>query len=168
MQASDSTSSAKQKVIIIGSGPIRIGQGIEFDYASVHCTRTVREMGYEAIVINNNPETVSTDFDISDRLYFEPLTEEDCLNIIDREQPLGVVVQFGGQTAINLAKGLMQAGVRILGTQFDSIDLAEDRDRFDGLLVELGIPKPPGQAVTTVDAAAELADRIGLPVRGRP
>src|SRR4028118_794920 len=136
----------KQKVVIIGSGPIRIGQGIEFDYASVHCTRAVREAGYEAIVINNNPETVSTDFDISDRLYFEPLTVEDVLNILDREQPLGVVTQFGGQTAINLAKPLDDAGIRIIGTQFDSIDLAEDRERFDSLLVKLGIPKPPGRS----------------------
>lgn len=164
---SDSTSS-RDRVIIIGSGPIRIGQGIEFDYASVHCTRSVREMGYEAIVINNNPETVSTDFDISDRLYFEALTVEDCLNIIDREQPIGVVVQFGGQTAINLAQPLHEAGVTILGTQFDSIDLAEDRDRFDGLLIELGIPKPPGRAVTTTDAAVAVAEEVGYPVLVRP
>ncbi len=161
-------SSTKEKVIIIGSGPIRIGQGIEFDYASVHCTRAVREMGYEAIVINNNPETVSTDFDISDRLYFEPLTTEDVLNIIDREQPLGVVVQFGGQTAINLAKPLTDAGVRILGSQYDSIDLAEDRERFDQLLVELGIPKPAGRAVVSADAAVEVANEIGYPVLVRP
>jgi carbamoyl-phosphate synthase large subunit len=117
------SSTPKGKVIIVGSGPIRIGQGIEFDYASVHCTRAVREAGYEAIVINNNPETVSTDFDTSDRLYFEPLTVEDVLNIIDREDPMGVVVQFGGQTAINLAKPLDDAGIPILGTQYDSIDL---------------------------------------------
>ena len=161
-------SAASKKVIIIGSGPIRIGQGIEFDYASVHCTRAVREAGYEAIVINNNPETVSTDFDISDRLYFEPLTTEDVLNIIDREEPLGVVVQFGGQTAINLAKPLHDAGVRILGTQYDSIDLAEDRERFDDLLIELGIPKPPGKAVVTVDAAVAVAEDIGYPVLVRP
>jgi carbamoyl-phosphate synthase large subunit len=159
---------SKGKVIIIGSGPIRIGQGIEFDYASVHCTRAVREMGYEAIVINNNPETVSTDFDISDRLYFEPLTLEDVLNIVDREEPLGVVVQFGGQTAINLAKPLQRAGVTILGTQFDSIDLAEDRDRFDTLLVRLGIPKPAGKAVTDTTAAVEVANEIGYPVLVRP
>ena len=158
----------KQRVIILGSGPIRIGQGIEFDYASVHCTRTVRQMGYEAIVINNNPETVSTDFDTSDRLYFEPLTTEDVLNIIERENPLGVVVQFGGQTAINLAKPLSDAGIPILGTQFDSIDLAEDRERFDNLLIRLGIPKPPGAAVTTVDGAVEVANRIGYPVLVRP
>ena len=159
---------AKKKVVIIGSGPIRIGQGIEFDYASVHCTRAVREMGYEAIVINNNPETVSTDFDTSDRLYFEPLTLEDVLNVLDREQPLGVVVQFGGQTAINLAEPLHRAGIPILGTQFDSIDHAEDRDRFDKLLVELGIPKPPGRAVTDVEAAAQVAREIGFPVLVRP
>lgn len=163
-----SAASGKQKVIIIGSGPIRIGQGIEFDYASVHCTRAVREAGYEAIVINNNPETVSTDFDISDRLYFEPLTPEDVLNVVDREQPLGVVVQFGGQTAINLAKPLTKAGVPILGTQFDSIDLAEDRDRFDKLLVQLGIPKPPGKAVTNVEDAVKVAEEIGFPVLVRP
>jgi len=158
----------KQKVIIIGSGPIRIGQGIEFDYASVHCTRTARELGYEAIVLNNNPETVSTDFDISDRLYFEPLTTEDVLNIIDREQPLGVVTQFGGQTAINLAKPLHEAGVKILGTSYDSIDLAEDRERFDDLLVRLDIPKPPGKAVVTFEDAARVAAEIGYPVLVRP
>jgi carbamoyl-phosphate synthase large subunit len=162
------SSTPKGKVIIVGSGPIRIGQGIEFDYASVHCTRAVREAGYEAIVINNNPETVSTDFDTSDRLYFEPLTVEDVLNIIDREDPMGVVVQFGGQTAINLAKPLDDAGIPILGTQYDSIDLAEDRERFDGLLIKLGIPKPAGAAVTTVDAAVEVADKIGYPVLVRP
>ncbi|HEX9997609.1 MAG TPA: carbamoyl-phosphate synthase large subunit [Abditibacterium sp.] len=158
----------KQKVIILGSGPIRIGQGIEFDYAGVHCTRACRELGYEAIVINNNPETVSTDFDISDRLYFEPLTLEDVLNIVDREQPLGVVCQFGGQTAINLAGPLTRAGVPILGTQNDSIDLAEDRDRFDTLLVNLGIPKPAGKAVTSLQAAVKVADEIGYPVLVRP
>ncbi len=168
MNQTSLSSIQKQKVIVIGSGPIRIGQGIEFDYASVHCTRAVRELGLEAIVINNNPETVSTDFDTSDRLYFEPLTVEDVLNIIDREQPLGVVVQFGGQTAINLARPLMQNDVPILGTQYDSIDLAEDRDRFDKLLVELGIPKPPGRAVTTMEAAVQTATEIGYPVLVRP
>ena len=168
MSAISTITPAKQKIIIIGSGPIRIGQGIEFDYASVHCTRTVRTMGYEAIVINNNPETVSTDFDISDRLYFEALTLEDCLNIIDREQPLGVVVQFGGQTAINLAKPLTDAGVAILGTQVDSIDKAEDRDRFDSLLLELGIPKPAGRAITNYEDATVVAEEIGYPVLVRP
>ncbi len=164
----NSAEKTQGKVIIIGSGPIRIGQGIEFDYASVHCTRTARELGFEAIVINNNPETVSTDFDTSDRLYFEPLTTEDVLNIIDREQPLGVVVQFGGQTAINLARPLSEAGVKILGTQYDSIDLAEDRERFDDLLVKLDIPKPPGKAVTEGDAAVRVAGEIGYPVLVRP
>ncbi|MDF2440943.1 MAG: carbamoyl-phosphate synthase large subunit, partial [Abditibacteriota bacterium] len=167
-QATTQQATAKEKVIVIGSGPIRIGQGIEFDYASVHCTRAVRELGFEAIVINNNPETVSTDFDTSDRLYFEPLTIEDVLNIIDREQPMGVVVQFGGQTAINLAKPLTQAGIPILGTQFDSIDLAEDRKRFDELLIGLGIPKPAGLAVTSVEAAVKIAGEIGYPVLVRP
>lgn len=165
---SNTSQTSKGKVIIIGSGPIRIGQGIEFDYASVHCTRAVRDLGYEAIVINNNPETVSTDFDTSDRLYFEPLALEDVLNIIDREEPLGVVVQFGGQTAINLARPLDLAGVPILGTQYDSIDLAEDRDRFEKLLTELGIPKPPGRAVTSLASAIEVADEIGYPVLVRP
>jgi carbamoyl-phosphate synthase large subunit len=168
MSTSTSSSSSKEKVIIIGSGPIRIGQGIEFDYASVHATRAVRELGYEAIVINNNPETVSTDFDISDRLYFEPLTAEDVLNIIDREKPLGVIAQFGGQTAINLAKPLSDAGVRILGTQYDAIDLAEDRERFDHLLQKLDIPKPAGRAVTDVEAAVAVAGEIGYPVLVRP
>jgi len=168
MSSSTSNSSPKEKVIIIGSGPIRIGQGIEFDYASVHATRAVREMGYEAIVINNNPETVSTDFDISDRLYFEPLTAEDVLNIIEREKPLGVIAQFGGQTAINLAKPLSDAGVQILGTQYDAIDLAEDRERFDHLLQKLDIPKPAGRAVTDVEAAVAVAGEIGYPVLVRP
>jgi carbamoyl-phosphate synthase large subunit len=168
MSSSISSSSPKEKVIIIGSGPIRIGQGIEFDYASVHATRAVRELGYEAIVINNNPETVSTDFDISDRLYFEPLTTEDVLNIIEREKPLGVIAQFGGQTAINLAKPLADAGVRILGTQYDAIDLAEDRDLFDHLLQRLDIPKPAGRAVTDVEAAVVVAEEIGYPVLVRP
>lgn len=159
----------KKKVIVLGSGPIRIGQGIEFDYASVHCVRALREAGYEAIIINNNPETVSTDFDTSDRLYFEPLTPEDVLHIIERESPIeGVIVQFGGQTAINLAKPLMEAGIPILGSSFDSIDLAEDRDRFDLLLRELDIPKPAGRAVKTADAAVLVAEEIGYPVLVRP
>jgi carbamoyl-phosphate synthase large subunit len=124
-----------KKIIVLGSGPIRIGQGIEFDYCSVHCVWAIREAGHEAIIINNNPETVSTDFDTSDRLYFEPLTAEDVLNIIEREAPIeGVVVQFGGQTAINLARSLADAGVRILGSSADSIDLAEDRHQFEALL----------------------------------
>lgn len=161
-------SESKGKIVVLGSGPIRIGQGIEFDYCSVHCVWAIREAGYEALIINNNPETVSTDFDTSDRLYFEPLTPEDVLNILDREQPLGVIVQFGGQTAINLARPLHEAGIRILGSSFDSIDLAEDRDRFEKVLRELDIPKPPGRAVTSVEAAQAVAEEIGYPVLVRP
>ena len=158
----------KPKVVVLGSGPIRIGQGIEFDYASVHCVWALREAGYTAVIINNNPETVSTDFDTSDRLYFEPLTVEDVLNILDCEQPEGVIVQFGGQTAINLARPLHDAGIRIIGSSVDSIDLAEDRDRFEKVLAELGIPKPPGLAVTSAEAAVEVAAEIGYPVLVRP
>ena len=153
---------------MIGSGPIRIGQGIEFDYCSVHCVWALRECGYAAIIINNNPETVSTDFDTSDRLFFEPLTTEDVLNILDRETPEGVIVQFGGQTAINLAKPLHDAGIKIFGSSYDSIDLAEDRDRFEKVLRELDIPKPAGRAVTSVDAALDVADEIKYPVLMRP
>lgn len=158
----------KKKIVVIGSGPIRIGQGIEFDYCSVHCVLALREAGYEALNINNNPETVSTDFDTSDRLYFEPLTMEDVLNILDREQPEGVIVQFGGQTAINLARPLHDAGIKIFGSSADSIDLAEDRDRFEKVLRELDIPKPAGRAVTSVAAALEVAEEIGYPVLVRP
>jgi len=157
-----------KKVVVIGSGPIRIGQGIEFDYCSVHCVWALREAGYQAVIINNNPETVSTDFDTSDRLFFEPLTAEDVLNILDREQPEGVIVQFGGQTAINMARPLHEAGIRILGSSYESIDLAEDRDRFEKVLRELGIPKPAGRAVTSAAAAQEVADEIGYPVLVRP
>jgi carbamoyl-phosphate synthase large subunit len=158
----------RKRAIVIGSGPIRIGQGIEFDYCSVHSAWALREAGYESVIINNNPETVSTDFDTSDRLYFEPLTAEDVLEIIKREEPEGVIVQFGGQTAINLAEPLHKAGVRILGSSFDSIDQAEDRNRFERLLNELNIPKPPGRAVTSVDAALQVAREIGFPVLVRP
>src|SRR5579864_2250457 len=154
----------KKKIVVIGSGPIRIGQGIEFDYCSVHCVWALREAGYDVLIINNNPETVSTDFDTSDRLFFEPLTTEDVLNILDREQPEGVIVQFGGQTAINLAKPLHEAGIKIFGSSFDSIDLAEDRDRFEKVLRELNVPKPPGRAVTSTHAALEVAAEIGYPV----
>jgi len=161
-------SEARKKIVVIGSGPIRIGQGIEFDYCSVHCVWALREAGYDALIINNNPETVSTDFDTSDRLFFEPLTAEDVLNILDREEPEGVIVQFGGQTAINLAKPLHDNGVRIFGSSFDSIDLAEDRDRFERVLHELDIPKPAGRAVVTAEAAAAVADEIGYPVLVRP
>ncbi|NLC58267.1 MAG: carbamoyl-phosphate synthase large subunit, partial [Armatimonadetes bacterium] len=162
------TPTPRKKAIVIGSGPIRIGQGIEFDYCSVHSVWALREAGYESVIINNNPETVSTDFDTSDRLYFEPLTPEDVLAVIEREQPEGVILQFGGQTAINLAGPLHRAGVKILGSSFDSIDLAEDRNRFERLLSDLNIPKPPGRAVTSVPAALEVARAIGFPVLVRP
>ena len=162
------TRSEQKRVIVIGAGPIRIGQGIEFDYCTVHTVWALREEGYQSIIINNNPETVSTDFDTSDKLYFEPLTEEDVLNIIAREDPEGVVVQFGGQTAINLAGVLHANGVKLLGTSFDGIDLAEDRDRFERLLNDLGIPKPPGRGVTSVAQAAQTAKEVGYPVLVRP
>jgi carbamoyl-phosphate synthase large subunit len=159
----------KKKILVLGSGPIRIGQGIEFDYCTVHCVWALREAGYEAIVLNNNPETVSTDFDTSDKLYFEPLTAEDVLNVIDREAPIeGVIVQFGGQTAINLARPLVEAGVTILGSSADSIDLAEDREQFEKLLRELDIPKPEGRAVVSAEAALEVAKEIGYPCLVRP
>lgn len=162
-------SPAPKKIVVLGSGPIRIGQGIEFDYCSVHCVWALREAGYQAIIINNNPETVSTDFDTSDRLYFEPLTTEDVLNVLEREAPIqGVIVQFGGQTAINLARPLASAGVTILGSSAESIDLAEDREQFEGLLRRLDIPKPAGRAVTSIEAAVEVAREIGFPCLVRP
>jgi carbamoyl-phosphate synthase large subunit len=159
----------KKRVVVLGSGPIRIGQGIEFDYGCVHCVRALKSFGYEAIIINNNPETVSTDFDTSDRLYFEPLMLEDVLNVINEESPIeGVVVQFGGQTAINLAKPLSAAGVRILGSSSETIDIAEDRNLFERLLNDLGIPKPAGRAIRTTEEAIEVANEIGYPVLVRP
>lgn len=161
------TSNAR-KVIVLGSGPIRIGQGVEFDYCSVHSVWALREMGIEAIIINNNPETVSTDFDISDRLYFEPLTTEDVLNIIDKEKPEGVIVQFGGQTAINLAASLQKAGVKVFGTSVDDIDRAEDRERFDEVLTQTQIPRPQGISVTNLADAITGASAIGYPVMVRP
>ncbi len=160
--------STKKKVIVLGSGPIRIGQGIEFDYATVHAIDAIRSMGYEAIVINNNPETVSTDFNISDRLYFEPLTVEDVFNVVDREKPIGVIVQFGGQTAINLAEPLAKRGVKILGTSTDDIDRAEDRKRFEELLRSLNIAQPLGITVTSIDEAVEKSAHLGFPVIVRP
>ena len=160
--------SGSKRVIVIGSGPIRIGQGIEFDYCTVHGIWALREAGYESIVVNNNPETVSTDFDTSDRLYFEPLTLENMLAIVREEKPEGVIVQFGGQTAINLAKPLHEAGVKLLGTAFDGIDIAEDRDRFERLLSDLDIPKPAGRAVRCVEDAVAVAEEIGYPVLVRP
>ncbi len=157
-----------EKIIVIGSGPIRIGQGIEFDYCSVHAVWAIQELGYESIIINNNPETVSTDFDTSDKLYFEPLFIEDVYNVIRKEMPKGVIVQFGGQTAINLAPKLVSRGVQVLGTSVDAIDVAENRKRFERLLRELGIPQPEGYAVTQMDEALEAAKTIGYPVLVRP
>jgi carbamoyl-phosphate synthase large subunit len=159
---------ARKKVMVIGSGPIRIGQGIEFDYCSVHSAWTLNEEGYESIIVNNNPETVSTDFDTSDRLYFEPLTKEDIMHIIENEKPEGVICQFGGQTAVNLAEPLAEAGVEILGTSVDSIDLAEDRDRFIGLLNELDIPVPAGKVAASLQEAEKIAAEIEYPVLVRP
>lgn len=160
--------SSKKKVVVLGSGPIRIGQGIEFDYATVHAIDAIRSLGYEAIIINNNPETVSTDFNISDRLYFEPLTLEDVHHVIEREKPVGVIVQFGGQTAINLAKPLAERGVKILGTSVDDIDRAEDRKRFEELLRSLKIAQPLGCTVTSMNEAVERSAHLGFPVMVRP
>ncbi|WP_055071856.1 carbamoyl-phosphate synthase large subunit [Clostridium massiliamazoniense] len=160
--------SDKKKVIVIGSGPIRIGQGIEFDYASVHCVKSLREQGIETIIINNNPETVSTDFNTSDKLYFEPLTEEDVLNIIEKENPDGVILQFGGQTAIKLAKFLKEKNIKTLGTTSDQIDLAEDREQFDELLEELGIARPKGKGVWNVEEGLKEGLKLGFPVLVRP
>ena len=160
--------SQKKRMVVIGSGPIRIGQGIEFDYCSVHSVWALREEGYEAIIINNNPETVSTDFDTADALFFEPLTEEDVLNIIQQTKPEGVVVQFGGQTAINLAGPLHKAGVKIFGTSYAGIELAEDRKMFDQLLSDLDIRRPRGRAITSIEGALETVQEIGFPVLVRP
>ena len=160
--------SGKEKIIVLGSGPIRIGQGIEFDYSSVHCVWTLKELGYEVILVNNNPETVSTDFDTGDRLYFEPLTPEDVMNIIKAENPMGVVVAFGGQTAIKLTKFLDENGIKILGTSAESIDIAEDRERFDALLEKFGIFRPKGTSVMTLDEALEAANSLEYPVLLRP
>jgi carbamoyl-phosphate synthase large subunit len=158
----------RKKVIVLGSGPIRIGQGIEFDYCSVHCVKALKEMGIESIIINSNPETVSTDFDTSDKLFFEPLTYECVMDIIEKEKPHGVIVQFGGQTAINLAKPLSDAGVTVLGTSAQDIDKAEARDKFITVLNELGIPMPPGKTVFSLEEAAKEADALGFPVLVRP
>ena len=160
--------SKKKRVIVIGSGPIRIGQGIEFDYSSVHCVWTLKELGYEVIIINNNPETVSTDFDTADRLYFESLTPEDVQNVIDAEKPYGVVITFGGQTAIKLCSYLAKKGVRILGTSADSVDIAEDRERFDALLEQFNIARPKGLTVMTKEEAIKAAETLGYPVLLRP
>ena len=160
--------SDKKKVIVLGSGPIRIGQGIEFDYCSVHAVIALRKLGIETIIINNNPETVSTDFDTSDKLYFEPLTEEDVYHIIEKERPEGVILQFGGQTAIKLAKFLSEKGVKILGTDFKDIDAAEDREKFEDLLERLNINRPKGKGVWSVTEGVEVATQLGYPVLVRP
>ena len=158
----------KKKVLVLGSGPIRIGQGIEFDYCSVHSVWAFKRLGYETIIINNNPETVSTDFDVADKLYFEPLTPEDVQNVVELEQPWGAVVQFGGQTAIKLAKALTDMGVPILGTSSDGVDAAEDRERFDAILQQCGIPRAAGRTVFTTQEALDAAHEIGYPVLVRP
>ena len=158
----------KKKVLVLGSGPIRIGQGIEFDFCSVHCTWAFAKEGYETIIVNNNPETVSTDFDIADKLYFEPLTSEDVESIVDIEKPDGAVVQFGGQTAIKLTEALMKMGVPILGTSAENVDKAEDRELFDEILEECEIPRPTGGTVFTAEEAKEVANRLGYPVLVRP
>ncbi|MGB8955940.1 MAG: carbamoyl-phosphate synthase large subunit [Tumebacillaceae bacterium] len=167
-QEDEVAQSDQKKVVVLGSGPIRIGQGIEFDYCSVHAVWALKRAGYESIIINNNPETVSTDFNTSDRLYFEPLHIEDVMHVIEREKPEGVIVQFGGQTAINLAAPLAKRGVKILGTGLEEIDRAENRELFDQLLTELDIPRPLGRTVFTVEAAVEAAKETGYPVVVRP
>jgi carbamoyl-phosphate synthase large subunit len=167
-EENESRITEQESVIVLGSGPIRIGQGVEFDYATVHSVWAIKEAGYEAIIVNNNPETVSTDFSISDKLYFEPLTVEDVMHIIDLEKPKGVVVQFGGQTAINLADELVRRGVTILGTSLEDLDRAENRDKFEHTLNELGVPQPEGKTAVSVEGAIEIAKSIGYPVLVRP
>ena len=160
--------SGKPVIMVLGSGPIRIGQGIEFDYSSVHCVKALKESGYEVVIVNNNPETVSTDYDTADRLYFEPLCKEDVLGVIKAENPVGVVVAFGGQTAIRLTSFLDKCGIKILGTSAEGIDVAEDRERFNELLQRFGIHRPRGEAVTTLQQAIKAANRLGYPVLLRP
>src|SRR5690625_1302117 len=167
-EESESVRTDKEKVLVLGSGPIRIGQGIEFDYTTVHSVLAIKEMGYEAIIMNNNPETVSTDFSISDKLYFEPLTLEDVMHVVELEKPLGVIVQFGGQTGIDLASGLEKRGVKILGTSLSAIDRAEDRNQFEGLLEELDLSRPKGKAVSDKSLVIPTAKEIGYPVLVRP
>lgn len=164
----ESERSAKDSVLVLGSGPIRIGQGVEFDYATVHSVKAIQQAGYEATIMNSNPETVSTDFSISDKLYFEPLTFEDVMNVIELEQPIGVIVQFGGQTAINLAEPLVQAGVKILGTTIEDLDRAENRDLFEQALRSLEVPQPLGDTATSKEEAVGIASKIGYPVLVRP
>ncbi|MBR0374031.1 MAG: carbamoyl-phosphate synthase large subunit [Mogibacterium sp.] len=168
MGKNDSRLSDKKKIIVLGAGPIRIGQGVEFDYSTVHAVQTIKRAGYEAIIINNNPETVSTDYTTADKLYFEPLTPEDVMAIVDFEQPEGVIASLGGQTAINLAQPLMDRGVTIIGTDCEAIERAENRDSFEKILEELGIPQPKGQAVTRIEDGVRVAEEIGYPVLVRP
>ena len=167
-QENESIVSDRRKILVLGSGPIRIGQGVEFDYSTVHAVQTIRQSGCEAIIINNNPETVSTDYTCSDKLYFEPLTVEDVMNVIDLEQPAGVIASLGGQTAINLAQPLAERGVKLIGTDFAAIERAENRDAFERVLKELGIPQPQGEAVTNIEDGVRAATRIGYPVLVRP
>ena len=167
-EENESIVSDKPKIIVLGSGPIRIGQGVEFDYSTVHAVRTIKQLGYEAIVINNNPETVSTDYTAADKLYFEPLTPEDVMNVVHLEKPLGVIAALGGQTAVNLAQPLADRGVRIIGTGCEAIDKAEDRDLFNEVIHSLGIPNPVGEAVTDIESGVAAAERIGYPVLVRP
>jgi len=164
----ESVVSDKKKIIVLGSGPIRIGQGVEFDYSTVHAIKTIKDAGYESIIINNNPETVSTDYTTSDKLYFEPLTVEDVMNIVELEKPIGVIASLGGQTAINLAEPLMKRGVKIIGTDCDAIDKAENRDSFEKIMEQLKIPQPKGRAVTKIEDGVEAAKEIGYPVLVRP
>ncbi|GGD18792.1 carbamoyl-phosphate synthase large subunit [Pontibacillus salipaludis] len=164
----ESVRSDREKILVLGSGPIRIGQGVEFDYATVHSVLALKEAGYEAIIMNNNPETVSTDFSISDKLYFEPLTLEDVMHVVELEKPMGVIVQFGGQTAINLADGLARRGVNILGTSLEAIDRSEDRDKFEYTLSKLGIPQPKGICATTAEEAMQASETLGFPLVVRP
>ena len=153
--------------MVLGGGPNRIGQGIEFDYCCVHAAFALRDSGYETIMVNCNPETVSTDYDTSDKLYFEPLTLEDVLSIYEKEKPIGVVVQFGGQTPLNIARELEAAGVKVLGTSPDTIDLAEDRDRFRKMMDRMGIPMPESGMASTLEEAREIARKVGYPVMVR-
>src|SRR5438128_4690061 len=167
-EESEAPRSGRRSVVILGSGPNRIGQGVEFDYCCVRAVMALRQQGFETIMINSNPETVSTDFDTSDKLYFEPLTLEDVLEIVQREQPRGVIVQLGGQTPLKLTRGLEAAGVKILGTSPDSIDAAEGRRRFEAIAREVGLTQPANGTVTSVEEALAAAERIGYPVLVRP
>ena len=167
-EENESKVSDKKKVVVLGSGPIRIGQGVEFDYSTVHAVKTIKRSGFEAIIINNNPETVSTDYTTADKLYFEPLCTEDVMNIIEMEKPIGVIASLGGQTAINLAESLMERGAKIIGTDCDAIEKAENRDAFEKLLLSLNIPQPKGRAVTKIEDGLQAAKEIGYPVLVRP